>query len=265
MTEKVTIGAATLYRADCRDIIPTLPMVDLVVTSPPYNLGATPWVPLGHWKPGNAAGSGGRGKWANGANSGDGVEYGTHEDAMPWGEYVAWQQGIIGMLWDKLSDTGAIYYNHKPRVVGTKTWTPLELLPPAVELRQIIVWSRPGGVNYSPASFMPTHEWILLLAKPAYRLKSKGVSGLGDVWMMSPERNNHPAPFPLALPFKAMEASEGGVVLDPFMGSGTTGVACARVGRPFVGVEIDNKHFDDACARIEATHRQGSLFAELET
>src|SRR5262249_38669687 len=109
LTEKVTIGAATLYRADCRDIIPALPMVDLVVTSPPYNLGATPWVPLGHWKPGNAASSGGQGKWTNGANSGGGVEYGTHEDAMPWVQYVAWQHGIIGSLWDKLSDAGAIY------------------------------------------------------------------------------------------------------------------------------------------------------------
>ena len=252
-SEAVHIGNCTLYLADCSSLLSALDLrPSLVVTSPPYNLAAAPWARLGHWKPGNAGGAGGRAKWRQGANGSDGPAYGTHDDAMAWPAYVEWQRSVLGQLWGMLADDGAIFYNHKPRVIGTRLWTPQELLPPSAELRQIVVWRRPGGMNYSPASFVPTHEWIMVLAKPAFRLKSKAVSGLGDVWEMNPERNEHPAPFPLALPAKAIEATAGGTVLDPFMGSGTTGVAAVRAGRPFVGIEIDRRFFDMACARIAA-------------
>ena len=50
-------------------------------------------------------------------------------------------------------------------------------------------------------------------------------------------------------------------ILDPFMGSGTTGVACANLGRKFIGIEIEPKYFDIACSRIDAAYRQGRLFA----
>ncbi len=53
-----------------------------------------------------------------------------------------------------------------------------------------------------------------------------------------------------------------GLVLDPFMGSGTTGVACVNLGRKFIGIEIEPKYFDIACRRIEETYRQPRLFAE---
>ena len=52
------------------------------------------------------------------------------------------------------------------------------------------------------------------------------------------------------------------VILDPFMGSGTTGVACAKLGRRFIGIEIEPKYFDIACRRIEEAYRQPRLFAE---
>lgn len=76
---------------------------------------------------------------------------------------------------------------------------------------------------------------------------------------MTPERNEHPAPFPLALPTKAIEATAGGLVLDPFMGSGTAGVAAMRAGRPFVGIEIDRRFFDMACERLQAEYAQPVL------
>ena len=53
------------------------------------------------------------------------------------------------------------------------------------------------------------------------------------------------------------------IVFDPFMGSGTTGVACAKLGRPFVGIEIDAAYFDLACERIEDAQRQRDLFIEV--
>lgn len=257
-----TIGDATLYQADCLAAIPLAPQAGLVVTSPPYNLGAAPWARLGHWKPGSKSGSGGHGRWKSGAEGGAGAEYGAHTDAMPWDEYVAWQQAVLSSLWANLSAGGAVFYNHKPRVIGTKLWTPLELIPPEVELRQVVVWSRPGGMNYNPTSFVPTHEWIMVLAKPDFRLRSRGVSGLGDVWPMRPEKNDHPAPFPIDLPARAIEATNAEMILDPFMGSGTTGIAALRAGRKFVGIEIEPKYFEMACRRLEDVVRSPALLHE---
>lgn len=251
------IGDATLYRADCQEIVPTLDSYDLVVTSAPYNLGSSPWPHAGHWRPGLSAG--GRGKWKAGANSGVGVDYGRHDDALPWPEYEAWQRAVLEMLWDGLSDDGAIFYNHKNRVIDGRMWSPTSLVPDRVLLRQIITWARPGGVNFNPTALVPTSELILLLAKRAFRLKSRAASGLGDVWRMTPERNAHPAPFPLQLPLNAIQITTARTVLDPFMGSGTTGVAALREGREFIGIEIDERHFEQACERIHSSSKQPFL------
>ncbi len=55
---------------------------------------------------------------------------------------------------------------------------------------------------------------------------------------------------------------EGDTILDPFMGSGTTGVACVNLGRSFIGIEQEAGYFDIACRRIEAAYKQPRLFAE---
>lgn len=74
----------------------------------------------------------------------------------------------------------------------------------------------------------------------------------------------HPNLKPLALVehFIQMHAAPGLTVLDPFMGSGTTGVACARLGRRFIGIELDEAYFDTACRRIAEAAAQGDLFVE---
>ena len=71
---------------------------------------------------------------------------------------------------------------------------------------------------------------------------------------------------PTQKPIRVMEWTLGFVenaecILDPFMGSGTTGVACANLGRKFIGIEIERKYFDIACERIDAAYAQGRLFA----
>ena len=83
------------------------------------------------------------------------------------------------------------------------------------------------------------------------------------VGAVNQERVEHPTQKPVALMewclgFLPSAAS----ILDPFMGSGTTGVACARLGRKFIGVEIEPRYFDIACRRIEAEYRQPRLFTE---
>ncbi len=256
---KEVIGDCTLYLGDCSAILPTLRPVDLVFTSPPYNLGALPWAHHGHWSAGGK--SGGHGKWKGGASAA-GVEYGKHSDDMPWPEYTAWMREIIAQLWRLTSPAGAIFLNHKPRVVGDRLWSPVTLLPEEVLHRQSIIWARPGGQNFNATAYVPTHENILLLAHSAFRLRSRGASGAGDVWSVTPDRNEHPAPFPVALPARAIETTSAASVLDPFMGSGTTGIACIQHRRAFVGIEKDERWFDLACRRIAAEVAAPRLFEE---
>jgi DNA modification methylase len=72
----------------------------------------------------------------------------------------------------------------------------------------------------------------------------------------------HPTEKPVGLMQKIVKWTNG-VVVDPFMGSGSTGVACVRLGRKFIGIEIGQKHFDMACKRIDEIHRQGDFFRDV--
>lgn len=71
--------------------------------------------------------------------------------------------------------------------------------------------------------------------------------------------NYHPTEKPVMLMWAVVRWTDG-VVFDPFMGSGTTGVACCQLNRPFIGVEIDEGYFDIACKRIRDAYRQPDLF-----
>lgn len=241
----------TLYHGDCADVLPSLSCVDLVVTSPPYNLGETPWPSLGNWKPGQ--GSGGHSKWRNGSEGGGGIAYEDHEDVMPWGEYVAWQRTVWGLMWQTLTPDGAIFWNHKPRVIGARLWSPLELMPATLRrnnLRQEVIWRRAGGVNFNPTAYVPTHERIYVVAKEDWRLRSKGASGVGDVWEVPQEPSDHPAPFPLGIPARAIETTAPSLVLDPFAGSGTTLRAAKDAGVPSIGIERSERYCEIAAKRL---------------
>lgn len=260
---KEVIGDCELYLGDCRDVLPTIGQVDLIFTSPPYNLGNTsgggmPGKKLGHYDPNvGMAKRGGQGKWSGGGLANG---YGTFDDNLPHDEYVAWQKAVLALCWAQLSDTGAIFYNHKPRIFDGVCCTPLEYNP-GLPLRQVLIWARAGGVNFSPAFYLPTSEWIAVFAKPAFRLRDKEASGAGDVWRVPQEANTpHPAPFPVALPLNAISTTAAQTICDPFMGWGSTGVAAVKAGRRFVGIEIDPKWFDLACKRIEKAQSQGDMF-----
>ena len=241
-------GLVTLYHGDCMELLPTLGPVDLIFTSPPYNLGVSAGVGFGHYV--DSAGMrqrGGGGKWAGGELA---HGYGDHSDAMSMEEYEAWQRDFLSLAWTRLTDNGAIYYNHKPRVQAGTLWTPL-CLNPDLPVRQIVIWARAGGVNFAPTHYLPTHEWIVVLAKPDFRLKSKGASGVGDVWQVTQESGiDHPAPFPIGLPARAIETTSPTVVLDPFAGSGTTLVAAKAAGVRAIGIEKTERYCDVAVKRL---------------
>jgi site-specific DNA-methyltransferase (adenine-specific) len=89
-----------------------------------------------------------------------------------------------------------------------------------------------------------------------------------DIWEYNVV-NGYSGKHPCEKPVSVMEHIIGTstkisqTVLDPFMGSGTTGVACAKLGRQFIGIEIHEPYFDIACRRIEAAQRQGDIFRDL--
>ncbi len=80
-----------------------------------------------------------------------------------------------------------------------------------------------------------------------------------------PKRHGvHPTEKPVSLMSEIVQdfTSPNQTILDPFMGSGTTGVACAKLGRKFIGIELEPKYFDIACKRIEDAYKQPDMFIE---
>lgn len=248
-------GQAVIYHGDVLSVLAALDASpDLIFTSPPYNLGVSTGGSFGHYEwNANMKARGGGGKWHGGdlANGYDG-----HDDAMPMDEYEAWQQAVLAACWGVLGPAGAIFYNHKPRVQAGTLWTPFRLIPEGVTLRQVVIWKRAGGINFAPTHYLPTHEWIMVLARDAWRLKSKGASGVGDVWEVPQESGTkHPCPFPLGLPARAIESTAPTLVLDPFMGSGTTLRAASDAGVRSIGIEKSEAYCEMAAKRLA----QGAL------
>jgi len=98
--------------------------------------------------------------------------------------------------------------------------------------------------------------------------KAKFMVHVWDGGMRAGAAENRTFCHPSQKPIEVMEwcvrqlPDDANTILDPFMGSGTTGVACVKLGRKFIGIEIDPKYFDIACRRIEAAYRQPDLFVE---
>jgi modification methylase len=222
----------TIYHGDNREILPELSDVGLVLTSPPYNLNGD----------GNKSGGAGQ-EWSALADG-----YASYADDLPHAEYVEWQRELLASLWSTLTDDGAIYYQHKPRVGGPAVKMPLELIPPDLPIRQVVIWDRGSGFNRTGSYYVPTHEYVIVVAKPDFRITTRNVD---DVWRIPFETGGeHPAPFPLSLAVRAIGTTDAGLVLDPFMGSGTTLRAAKDLGRKAIGIEIEEQYCEIAAKRL---------------
>ncbi len=233
-----------VHHGDCVKLMDKMPVgsVDVIVTSPPYNIRNST---------GNGLKDGRGGKWEK-AELVKG--YAGHNDAMPHDEYVAWQQGCLRAMMRVLREDGAIFYNHKWRVQGGLLQDRADIVQ-GFPVRQIIIWQRSGGLNFNPGYFLPTYEVIYLIAKPNFRLAPKA-NALGDVWRIPQEANNpHPAPFPVELAQRCINSTTGQIVLDPFIGSGTTAMAAEMARRAWVGMEISADYCKLASERINAVRR----------
>lgn len=240
MSKIETIGDHTLYLGDCREILPTLGKVDAVVADPPYGMG--------NYETDTDVTAQISGLF----DLSDKVAlWGYPETLVQWcvsmnrtpSEWVTWWPTNADLK-ARLSSGGL-----KREVECIAIWSPHTLRKEALSVERKM---------RNDAAFSD--------------YKNKPTRLLGDVWRdASPglgfnhRLRSHPNEKPAALTERLCGALGGDVVLDPFMGSGTTGVACARLGRKFIGIEIEPKYFDIACKRIEAAHKEPRLFGHAES
>lgn len=214
------IGGQRLILGDCLEVMPLLGRVDAVVTDPPYGIGVDR---------------------AMAAKSGK--KYG--KSAAPSGNYIArgWDDEPIG---DK--HISAILQAGKHVVIFGGNYF---ALPPA---RCWLVWDKENGgtefadcelawTNFDKPVRITRHMWNGMLRKG------------------QEPRYGHPTQKPLAVMEWCLGfLPDAKTILDPFMGSGTTLVACAKLGRKGIGIELDPDYFEIACRRVEQAYRQPDLF-----
>ena len=224
-----------LRQGDCLELMKELPSeaIDLIITSPPYNLGKT---------------------HHTGNNRFEG--YKTYEDNMPEEEYQKWQIEVLQECFRILKHDGSLFYNHKNRIRGGVQISPYEwIFLTDFTIKQEIVWFN-GSQNFDKCRFYPMTERIYWLTKSS---KTKMVNTINhhDVfgvkeWKPQGTKNEFKRAFPVELPQDIISCfPNANIVLDPFMGSGSTGVACVNTGRKFIGMELDPGYFEIAKNRIE--------------
>jgi site-specific DNA-methyltransferase (adenine-specific)/modification methylase len=199
------IGRATLYLGDCRDILPTLPKVDAVVTDPPYGIGV--------------------GKMNLGGCVASRMEKTDWDDEAP--------------------DLSAILALESPKIIWGGNYFGL----PAS--RGWLVWHKGEsfeGRSFSECELAWTNIDMVVRQFKHWQIK-EGIE------------RQHPTQKPVQVMRWCLDfLPESKTILDPFMGSGTTGVAAVQMGRSFIGIERESKYFDIACKRIEDAQRQGDFF-----
>lgn len=214
---------------DCLEVMRSMPSesVDLVVTSPPYNLGKQ--------------------SIKNKLHS---FNYDTYSDCIEYEEYITWQRLVLSECLRLIKPTGAIFYNHKPRIQKGLLDDRSKIVD-GFPLRQIIIWQRDGGHNHEASFFTQTYEFIFLICKGKYKVRQKEC-GIGDVWRISQKRgSSHPCPFPEELPRRCIQSSlHNQIVLDPFSGSGTTCAVAKSLGCDYIGIDLSENYCQMARERI---------------
>lgn len=205
--------------------------IDCTVTSPPYN------------------------KCGVGGGLFRKIEYAAFDDTLPEDEYQEQQIELLDILFDKTVEGGSFFYNHKVRYYKGDAISPWAWLTKTKwNIREEIIWNRGSGPEISGYRFIQTDERIYWLCKGAKhpRLPRK-CAEWSSVWKFGPEmKNPHPAPYPIQLPTRCISAvmQEPGVVLDPYSGSGTTGLAATLLGHDYIGFDLSDEYHDMAKKRI---------------
>ena len=233
------IGAARLILGDCRDILPTLGPVDCIVSDLPYLLecGGNKETPLSMG-----------GKFARGAYDNSGA-------IIP----VDIEFSEIMPLAIRCLPNGHAYFMVNNRHVAAVQNAAIEA---GFRFHNWLVWDK--GTGTPNRWYMKNCEFTLLV----YTGRAKYINDCGSRQLIKCPNviggeHETQKPVPLMEHYIGNSTSRGDSVLDPFMGSGTTGVAAVQMGRKFIGIEREPKYFDIACRRIEDAQRQGDMFIEM--
>jgi len=238
-----TIGNATLYLADCKDEVDEWNTAGLIFTSPPYNCGMNykgyeDNLPLEQFSEFLTETIFAKKARAYAVNVGQYI--GSRSDRVLFRDVLldaaGWIPLVDEVIWDKGPANGAAWgnYPNSPRI--------------RAQHESIFLF---GSATMPNGNGLSWAEWSALTS---------------SIWRVSAnvDLKTHPAMMPVEIARRAValwsDTSE--TVLDPFMGSGTTGVACISVGRSFIGIEREPEYFDIACRRIEEAYKQPRLFDE---
>lgn len=223
--QKQIIGDAVLYCGDALEIMPTLSAgsISAIVADPPYMIGM--------------------------ASIGDpNLKCGTWADIE--------NSALFYSAWMKEAKRVG---NESAYIATFGNWRSVPTLTRAIMMAGLdavscIVWDKCWIGTGSPRAVRPRHEMIMLACGRAGKILNRAQPDIiAEKWQAgNMKTTEHPAEKLVALMEKIISiVSQSGVVLDPFMGSGTTGVAATQLGRPFIGIEREPRYFDIACARIE--------------
>lgn len=224
MSRVEVIGNATLYLGDCRDILPTLPKVDAVITDPPYGIA--------YQHSGGGAGTPGRRARPSKRNALRPIL----GDAEPFDPSHLFELAPFVLIF------GADHFRARLPNGGT-----------------FIAWDKHCGRGPDDSFADCEFAWVNRKVKRniiRYLWKGIACEKAGE----DGGRRPHPTTKPQGVMRACLDmAPDARLILDPYMGSGSTGVAATARGLSFIGCEIDTEHFYTACRRIEDAQRQGRL------
>ena len=228
MTNWVEIGNARLACGDSMEILQEIETADAVVTDPPYG------VMLGESK----------NRQAIAKNQ---MKYRLFSDTP---EYI--ETKIIPII--------EYCINKFRRVVLTPGNRNMFLYPQPEDMG---IWFNPAGTSRTKWGYS-CGQPIFYYGKDPRAGKGSTPNGTWGKYSRTKEIINHPCPKPLPFMQWLVEKASlpGEIVLDPFMGSGTTAIAALQLDRKFIGIELDREYFDEACRRIEEAQKQGNLFRQ---
>ena len=233
-----------LLLGDTYEVLKTLPdnFIDLGVTSPPYNK-----------------------QEKNNGGLVNNVVYDAFKDKVTEDDYQQQQINVLNEIHRVTKDGGSFFYNHKIRWDRGEMYHPMDWLRKTDWcVKQELIWDRTIAGNIRGWRFWQVEERIYWLYKPikgnkiGKELDSKDAK-MTSIWRNVPENNNpHPAPFPIWLPTRVilsmLDKDTGGIVLDPYVGSGTTCVAAKLLGFDYLGIDMSKNYLKYAENRIANCH-----------
>lgn len=231
-----SFGDATIYCGDARDIVPTIRKSDMFLSDVPYLVT-----------------SGGKSKDPSAMQGGWMAEY--DNDGAPITCDIEWPE--IMQIASQCVDEGDIYIMANDKNVGPAF---IAAMDAGLKLHNLLAWDKKTAT--ANRWYMKNLEFVWYFYKGAARMINDCGSMQG-IRFPHRDETKHPTEKPVQLMRFYIENStdEGHVVVDPFMGTGSTGLAALRAKRKFIGIELEQEWFDVACKRFENLIHQEELFA----